>query len=178
MATVISTFELAKTLNSQPSLYAWIEGEGQLVLGRTLGTPTHSFDFGKEELVPYRQNSSRQVPLPRSSGEYSATVLDETKEFRRLSDLLKWVLLSLKNQEPTLFDELENIVPRSKRIVARKKEDLFTNKPELAQKHSWKIGDSHWMNTNNSSGEVSKWIERATELSGLEMGSDVRLKLT
>lgn len=177
MASVMSCAELSKLSASQSSLFAWIEGEGRLVLGHSLGTPSYTVDFGHENLTSYARKSPDQKPLPRSSGEYSATVFNETKEFRRLSDLLKWVLLKLHTKQSDLFDKLENIVPRSKRIVARRKEDLFINKPELAKKHSWRIGDSHWMNTNNSSQETARWIERATDLCGFEMGLDVRLNL-
>ncbi|OFX05593.1 MAG: hypothetical protein A3E78_05960 [Alphaproteobacteria bacterium RIFCSPHIGHO2_12_FULL_63_12] len=90
-----------------------------------------------------------------------------------MPDLLEAVLLYLESVHPGTLHELSRIKPRTRRIVARRADDLFDQK-HLADK-SRRIEGGWWMGTNNSASETRNWIKRACQIAGIDPITDVTI---
>lgn len=54
---------------------------------------------------------------------------------------------------------------------------MLFDKADLVEKYSEKLIDGWWYGTNNSKYETITWLRRATELAGLEWGTDISTSL-
>ncbi len=66
---------------------------------------------------------------------------------------------------------------RSRRFVARTKEELYPGREDLAQDHSYEFRPGWWIGTNYGVQQMNGIIEKACDVAGLRFGTDVKTKL-
>ena len=158
--------------------HLWIMSNSQIAIGSTPMQPEKIFDLAAEEMralgttqssAPEVQPTSTQPPL--KSSRYRFKIEGKTFECSSLRDLLKKGLQEIEGRHPGMLDELTKVKPRTKRIVARKKGDLFEDQA-LVEKYAEKLTDGWWFGTNNSTDETRQWLMRACEFTKMQFGTD------
>jgi hypothetical protein len=66
---------------------------------------------------------------------------------------------------------------RSRRFVARTREELYPGREDLAQVHSYELRPGWWIGTNYGVAQMNGIIRKACEVAGLRFGTDVRVRL-
>lgn len=166
-----------------PKLYVWIQSPTEIAAGTVPLQPQFIIDLATENLrqvdavnidavpqtaFPATQPSPRML---RHSGRYLFELLGKTVECASLKDMLKKALVAMEDHKSGMLDELTKLRPRTKRIVARRAGDLFTD-VELVKNFSDKLMDGWYYGTNNSASETKMWLKRACECAGLQWGKD------
>jgi hypothetical protein len=139
--------------------------------------PLQRFDFQTEMFVPIAIGGGSAKAIisgetTRRTGEFEVSLLGQTIRSGSLKSLLAKFLQEIERHRPGTLSSLTEVKARTRRIVARKKEDLFDN-PHLAEGFSEPLGNGWFVNTNNSKQQVQRWLEEATKAGGLEWGKDV-----
>ena len=161
----------------------WIEN-GTLALG-DYPQPKHRLCFNREELDTVSAGkgdlalSSRSPARParvggRSSGEFELEVRGRPYKVHSLKQVLAEGLIAVEAVRPGTLEALSRERARSKRVVAKKRDDLYENS-EL-QRFSVEIAPGWFMATNNSEAETIKFLRKAVELAGLTWNVDVRYR--
>lgn len=156
----------------------WIMSNNQIAIGSEAMKPERIYDLAAEELRPLGTTpSSAPAAQPASvnpalkSGRYRFQIEGKTIECASLRDLLKKGLQAIEESYPGMLEELTKVKPRTKRIVAKKKSDLFEDQA-LVEKYAEKLIDGWWYGTNNSTDETRQWLMRACEYTKLQFGTD------
>ena len=134
-------------------------------------------DFKNECLSEVSVSPRRTIEVShsdRTTGEYSFVFRERVFKCGSQKELLNKALSVLGLEVPGLLDELTKIKPRSKRIVARDKNDLF-ERVELAEQYSEPLIPGWWIGTNNSWQEATRWLERACEVGGVQFEGEFRI---
>ena len=82
-------------------------------------------------------------------------------------------LTLIEEHFPGTLEELSKTKLRSRRIVAKDRNDLFSN-PKLTKKYAEKLKEGWYYGTNNSSAETRAWLERACLAAGIRYGTDFK----
>jgi hypothetical protein len=114
--------------------------------------------------------------LKAPAGKYLLQVGDEVSEHSSLKELLAAGLSVLEMLSPGTLEKLSAIKPRSKRIVARNRNDLFESNA-LAAQYGERLNTVWWFGTNNSSQETNSWLRRGCEMASLKWGSEFNTSL-
>lgn len=166
--SILSSHTLAIGSGTEPRKLIFDFESEQLSAGET--TPQRRRWADLQELTAQRKPESKSK---RVSGTWTFTHGSFEICKTSLPDLLEAVLLHLESVHPGTLHELSRIKPRTRRIVARRADDLFDQK-HLADK-SRRIADGWWMGTNNSANETRNWIRRACEIAGIDPIVDVKI---
>lgn len=166
-----------------PSLVMWIHSNTQIAVGAVPLQAQYLVDLGTEEVRNCDAMSVTQTThspllsshtrsrLLRRGGKYLFELQGAAVECGSLRELLRKGLLAIEEKRPGMLDALTKEKARTKRIVARRKDDLFED-PELVSKFADKLADGWWYGTNNSAQETRRWLKRACELAKLQWGRD------
>ncbi|MGE0119569.1 MAG: hypothetical protein AB7S71_09140 [Dongiaceae bacterium] len=95
---------------------------------------------------------------------------------RSVKDLLMSGLRAIEAQCPGTLDNLSHLKKRTKRIVARNRNDLFSQ-THLVDDYSEQLMNGWWVGTNNSSDETEAWLRLAASHAGLDWGTQFRTSL-
>lgn len=186
--------ELLRITDAQSEMFVQVTQEGRLALGIDPLHPTHLIDLSREKIIlsgakfgpvdKLQVTTTPEVRIPisprkrarRTSGNYWYEMNEQRISCGSLPELLSKGLRELEKFHPGMLDNLSNIKPRSRRIVARNPSDLF-DKTHLAKDHAEQLLPGWWYGTNNSARETQTWLKRACSLSGLNWGREFRTNL-
>ena len=184
---------LLDTADPKKCMYVRVLSATRLALGADPLNPSAMIDFSKEAVLPYAETKTEApqnvllanpdvretvgLRLTRRSGEYWYELKGKRSDCQSLKELLALSLLSIEKATPGTLDNLTNVKPRSRRIVARNPNELF-DKPHLAKDYAEKLGKDGWYyGTNNSANETNAWLKRACAHAGLKWGEDFKTSL-
>lgn len=85
----------------------------------------------------------------------------------------------LAERDPTFFERFAALPRhgRKRRYLARRPENLYPDRPDLARDHSIEVRPGWWMGTNVSVSRIEKIIRMACNVAGLKYGRDLRVNL-
>jgi hypothetical protein len=86
------------------------------------------------------------------------------------------IINELATADATFLPRLGEIRLRTKRYVAKEREDLFSGRPDLAQEYARPIAEGWWLGTDFNRAELEKMVRIACSLSGLEFGVDLVIR--
>ena len=109
----------------------------------------------------------------RRTGRFTIELLGERSEAHSLRDAYVLSLQLLSARYPGFLDGLSRKETRARRIVARRKEDLYKNNPRLADDFAMRLSDGWWVDTNLSRPQCESRLETACEVAGLRFGKDL-----
>ena len=112
----------------------------------------------------------------RQTGSFRIDFLGDRYEEHSLKEAYIRCLILLSSLEPHFLERLSQKSTRSRRIVARLKQDLYLNKPSLAEKFAMRLCDGWWVDTNLSRQQCDSRLEMACEVAGIRFGSDLKLR--
>jgi hypothetical protein len=201
MATVAFTavpkvIELLRSADPGGEMYVRVLNSHRLALGTDPLKPTSIIDLSNEKVLPFSApDFAVQMDLPkapaqtfsaagspqyrtaRATGSYWFELHKKVTECRSLRELLINALRSIEEQHPGTLDRLSRIKPRTRRIVARDRAELF-DKPHLVDGYSDTLVEGWWVGTNNSRLETDAWLKRAASCAGLAWGQDFKTSLS
>ena len=91
---------------------------------------------------------------------------------RTLAEILK----AFDRRDPGFMERIEaQTVGRTRRLVARNRDDLYDNRPDLVRDYSTDLENGWWLGDNISSRQVRKNVEIACEVAGVNFGSQLTL---
>ena len=94
----------------------------------------------------------------RTSGDYEMTVLGESIGVRSLREALSTALLKIEVHQPGFLEKLsERRTRRGRRIVARKPEDIYPNRPQLVE-HAARLNEEWFFDTNISRRACERYL--------------------
>lgn len=170
--------ELLQSLDPDGEMAVQIMPDGRLGVGQDPLHPSQAIDFGSEKAVALSQSSPRpafETPgsddASKRQGAYRFHIRGQEVRAGSLKEILRHALLAFERILPGTMEKLSQIKPRSKRIVARNRSDLFETS-YLAHDFSERLNDEWWFGTNNSAQETRAWLERAANCTGLVWGQD------
>ncbi|MYJ71368.1 MAG: hypothetical protein F4092_06280 [Rhodospirillaceae bacterium] len=123
---------------------------------------------GPPPVAPVQQRTSKSS---RRTGTYAFNLIGERVEAGSLKAAYVTCLRKLSDLDAQLLERLSKVVIKTRRIVAKKPEDLYLRSPQLAEKYAAQFKDSWWIDTNLSRPQVEKRLEEACKLLGLKFGS-------
>ncbi|WP_372619571.1 hypothetical protein [Falsiroseomonas sp.] len=132
---------------------------------------------GEEQAQYVTLTETAPTEAPRSarrSGHFTVRVLDKQATETSLKSALQKILRLIEEVRPGTLQKLAASKGRTKRIVARNRQDLFKD-PKLAAKFATPLMDGWWVGTNNSTKEVENWVRLACNHAGLEWQREVSL---
>ena len=92
--------------------------------------------------------------------------------YRTLAEVLK----AFDKRDPEFMERLASQTSgRTRRLVARKRNDLYTDRPDFAEKASMNLGNGWWLGHNLSTRTIRKRIIIACEIAGVKFGSQLKL---
>lgn len=176
--------DLLRSASKQGLDYVQVHSKSQLAVGADPLHPTHVIDFTKEMVGPVsgpaKQVDVKEKPLrpyqriSRRTGQYVLEIKGQTIECASLKEVLSKGLLAMEKHLNGTLDRLSTVKPRSKRIVSRNRNHLFTD-PALVDKYAEKLAEGWWYGTNNSKDETITWLRRGANISELKWGSDIKV---
>ena len=112
----------------------------------------------------------------RRTGLFTVELRGKSFDAHNLREAYMLCLRLLSDLDPSFLDELSRRQTRARRIVARRKEDLYKNNPRLAAKFAMQLSVDWWVDTNLSRGQCEVRLRAACEVAGVGFGSDLKLK--
>ena len=92
------------------------------------------------------------------------------------ADLIVGVFRALDERDPTFLDRFaEAKHGRKRRYLAKSREDLYPDHPEL-YRQAREVGRGYWVGTNNSTNSKRRLINRAAEIVGITLGDDLKVR--
>jgi hypothetical protein len=191
--------DLVRSADPHGEMCVTILNDHSLALGTDPLKPSTVIDFSSEEVRSYTNSptgsgmataveSLSADPALRTGAmhAYQRTTRNlgirwfelngDRTECGSVKGLLLKGLRSIETQYQGTIEKLSHIKKRTKRIVARDRNDLFED-PKLVKKYSEPLLDAWWVGTNNSSAEVEAWLKQAVSMAGLQWGKDFRTSL-
>ncbi len=93
-------------------------------------------------------------------------------------DVLAGVFKALGERDPSFFESFASLKKhgRKRRYLARSKAELYPDHPELYPQ-SVEVAPGWWLATHSSSAMKAGIIARACQVAGLELGTDVKIRM-
>lgn len=174
MAAIVQLKRLANALVSVSTRFehAWLDDAEGLVVG-VFPTPEMRFDFAIEALVPVRPGSVPEKRIISLLGQAKRVVRKyeiETGEaiytVGSATQMLIEGLNIIEEKFPGTLEKLSDDKKRTKRPVARNREDLY-DVPH-PHNHSAELKSGYFVATNNKDHEARGFLRSAAEIAGLE----------
>ncbi len=102
----------------------------------------------------------------RRTGHYSVSIDGARHDATSQKSLLLVALAAIERARPGTLEKLSQEKGRTKRIVARNRDNLHAN-PILGRKFGVRLNDEWWLTTNNSFAETQRFIRRAAWHAGM-----------
>jgi excisionase family DNA binding protein len=101
------------------------------------------------------------------------TLLGTVREAGSAIDLLTQVVEQLAAKDPSFLERLSQVKGRTRRYVARQKEDLYPGRPDLVQQYSKQLKSGWWLGTNYNSNLIYSIVKKSCQIAGLRWGADL-----
>ena len=120
-------------------------------------------------LVPSSSEQSKERPrVSRSSGDYLLYVLGGEIGVRSVREALRTALLKIESAKPGSLDKLSGRqTKKGRRIVARKAEDIYPNRPQLLQ-YAAELNSEWYFDTNISRTTCERYLEIIGSVAGIQ----------
>lgn len=127
-----------------------------------------------EQRVPNGRGAKRKR---RRGGrrELEFVLLGTKRRCKTYTDVLVEVIQQLALQDPQFLRRFSEQGGRTRRYVARKPEELYPDRPDLAT-FSRRIQAGWWVATNYSAKDIESILRKACRIAGLTWGSDLILR--
>jgi hypothetical protein len=115
------------------------------------------------------------TPVPMVSNTGMGYVL-QAQEFQSRSarDVLHSVLERLSDRDPGFMERfVARRHGRTRRYVARTADELYPGRPDLARDHSQQLSSGWWVGTNYSRKNIGQILQMASEVAGLQFGTEL-----
>lgn len=182
--------ELLRAADPDGGMQVRILNATRLAIGTDPINPTRIIDFANEISGPLEKPEhngfSNQEPvdrprgvanrLSRKRGVYWFELDGQRTEAHSLKQLLSESLLAMERAKPGTLDKLSRHKGRSKRIVARDRNQLFTNS-HLVADYSEVLTEGWYFGTNNSAAETKKWLSDAAACVGGNLENSFKTSL-
>lgn len=123
--------------------------------------------LGIEGTPPINRPPDRERVL-RASGTYEVSVLGETIRAKSLREALSAGLLKIEAAKPGFLEALtKRPTTRGRRIVARRPEEIYPNKPQLEQ-HAARLNADWYFDTNISRRACERYLALAALVANVE----------
>ena len=98
---------------------------------------------------------------------------------RNALEVLTSVLEALAKRDASFLDRFAALPKhgRTRRYVARKPEELYPGRPDLASEYSVQLSSGWWVGTNLSRAAIARIIEMACEVARIGFGRDLSINL-
>lgn len=185
----VKATELARALNALAPPADWVvtvSADGILEAGTDYRNMSRRYDFLKEAFVAVgepRTPSGDPAPQTveptkhdagRRSGLYAVEIRGNARSYTNLKNLLSDTVERLSALDPGFMDRLHQEKARSRRLVSRERGELF-DKQHLAEHHAIKLANGWWMNTNNSTEQVKRWLNVIARCANLSWNRDIKI---
>ena len=96
----------------------------------------------------------------------------------KIADVMRTVLDKLTAADPIFLEKFATRKHgRKRRYIARRREDLYPERPDLCENFSVRLPSGWFMGTNYSKSTLPTFVRLACEVAGLEYGRDLVLQL-
>ncbi len=124
----------------------------------------------RKDLAPHR------VPTrTRRTGVFGFELRGEREEHASLKDAYLGCLRKLAELDSGFLDKLAQETTPARRIVARRKEDLYLKSPDLAGDFAERLCSGWWVDTNLSRLQCEKRLDVACNVARIQLGTDLVL---
>jgi hypothetical protein len=106
---------------------------------------------------------------------YELTVFESTYSVGTLAEALATTLNVLADLDESFLDRASELGGRSRRHVARRREDIYPGRPGLNRDYTAEFRTGWWMGTNYSRADVCRILRDLCDAAGLKYGIDVKL---
>ncbi|MBI4221698.1 MAG: hypothetical protein HY607_03310 [Planctomycetes bacterium] len=122
------------------------------------------------DIPPIRQ---QRIIKPQRTDHIGYMLQGKTTNSRSAVEVLMKVLDDLSKRDASFITRLASRRHgRSRRYVARSREELYPGRPDLAE-YSKQLSNGWWVGTNYSKSNISQIIQLASEVAGLRFGYDL-----
>jgi hypothetical protein len=156
--------------------HAWLDDAHGLVIG-SFPQPEMRFDFANEKLVSAKPKNSKEKKVisflskaKRVGEKFDLETEDAIYKFGSNTQLLIEGLNIIEDKYPGTLEKFSTWKGRSKRPVARNREDLYDVPHPIT--HSAELKSGHFVATNNKGLESREFLREAAQIAGLEWGRD------
>lgn len=176
-----------RNLGPAESLHVSVS-DGLLVAGTNPVAPDFYFDFDTERFEPLkaaaraRKDNVRDMPIidaveldtGRATGLYTVEVRGKARSYKNLKQALRETVLLLSENDDLFLENVARERARTRGLVSRNRDALFDNR-HLAEKHAERLSNGWWLNTNNSTEQVKRWLRVMARHAGLAWNQDIRI---
>ena len=108
-------------------------------------------------------------------GNYGFRLKGQRAQARNAIDVLIQVLERLSIADPEFLERFASRPKhgRTRRFVAREKEELYPGRPDLARDHACQLNSGWWVGTNYSRSQIEQILRMAAEVARLRFGNDL-----
>lgn len=159
------------------AVYKYLEGNRfsfseshDKILRRLLG-------LEKEEniLRPVYERAPREEKKSRSTGQHGFSIRGRQYFYPNMKAAYLGLLKTISADDDNFLMRLSLEGTSSRRIIAKKKDALYSKAPHLAEKFAMKINQDWWADTNLSRQQVESRVEKICKIAGLHYGSDITI---
>lgn len=155
--------EVHKAIEAQRATFGQLPND---ILREVLGLETNG-----QRTEPSHTGPTRT----RRTGVFAFELLGEREEYASLKDAYLGCLRKLADLDSEFLDGLGGETTPARRIVARKKKDLYMRSPGLAGDFAERLCSGWWVDTNLSRQQCEKRLEVACDVAGIKLGTDLIL---
>lgn len=122
---------------------------------------------------------SRESPVPVATSDFGFTIDGREVLCRNGRDVLVSVFEELTRRDASFPDRFAALPKhgRSRRYLARSKDDLYPDRPDLVANHSHRLSSGWWLGVNVSRKAVKRIVQMACGVAGLRFGRDLKLRV-
>lgn len=182
--------ELLRIADPKGDMHVCIRSATELAIGIDPLNPTNVIDFAIEKSKSLvgagRENSSnsgdlgnftpKSIRFSRKRGQHWFEFDGKRTSVNSLKHLLSESLIAMETAKPGTLEQLCQMKGRSKRIVARERNQLFASQ-HLVEDFSEMLINGWYFGTNNSAAETKAWLGRAAGCVGGRLGGTFRTSL-
>jgi len=191
MAAIIRASKLVELLtqaDASRTLNVKIIDGNLLGLGVDPSRPTYKIDLSNELLDRCANDDPAEIEelkhtaisgdatVSRRSGIYWFELMGQRIDCHSLKTLLSKALITLESIRPGTLEKLSRIKPRTRRIVARDRHDLF-EQGHLVKQFSAPLSEGWWYGTNNSALETKTWLKKACRCARISWDAEMKLSI-
>ena len=106
-------------------------------------------------------------------------IFEKHYQARNASDVLVQVFQRLIDIDPSFQERFADLPRhgRTRRYLARNRDDLYPGRPDLARDHSKQLNSGWWVGTNHNRTTIKRIIEMACNVAQIRYGDDLRVEL-
>jgi predicted type IV restriction endonuclease len=111
---------------------------------------------------------------------YSFVLNNKFYQGRNARDVMIKIFEAISDTDPNFLMRFEALPKHGnkRRYLARRKEELYPDRPDLGQKESYQVRPGWWIGTNYNEQNILKIIQMACDVANLKLGEDLKVKLS